>query len=144
VESLHMTARHRILRRGKPYGAPLFELEVLDRLDNLESLKAIVGLRDDGQSRGLHFLCVNASIKSQFEFIQQSWSNNPHFNGLTDNRDPLTGNHGGPGDGSAMLIPRDGLDLRTATLQRFMTTRGGAYLFMPGLRALSYLAAEPV
>jgi hypothetical protein len=75
---------------------------------------------------------VNASIKSQFEFIQQSWSNNPPFNGQTDNRDPLIGNNGDPDDRSSMLIPREGLDLRTAPLPRFVTVRGGVYLFMRG------------
>jgi Dyp-type peroxidase family len=144
TESRHMTARHQILRRGKPYGQPLFDPKVLDRLGDTEALKAIVGLRHDGQSRGLHFLCVNASIRSQFEFIQQSWANNPHFNGLTDNRDPLIGNNGCPGDRSSMLVPREELDLRTTPLPRFVTVRGSAYLFMPGLRALNYLTADPV
>jgi deferrochelatase/peroxidase EfeB len=143
AESLHMTARHRILRRGRPYGEPLFPLEVLDRPEDREALQAIVGLRDDQRPRGLHFVCVNASIKSQFEFIQQSWANNPHFHGLTDNRDPLVGNNGQPGDRSSMLVPGEGLDLRTAPLPRFVTVRGGAYLFMPGRRALEFLASQP-
>jgi Dyp-type peroxidase family len=143
AESLRMTARHQILRRGKPYGQPLFDPTVLDRLDDLDALRAIVGLRDDGRPRGLHFVSVHASIKSQFEFIQQSWSNNPHFNGLTDNRDPLIGNNGDPDNRSSMLIPREGLDLRTAPLPRFVTVRGGVYLFMPSRRALEYLAAAP-
>jgi hypothetical protein len=29
-----------------------------------------------GSPRGIHFLSINASIKSQFEFIQQVWANN--------------------------------------------------------------------
>lgn len=142
TESMHMTARHRILRRGKPYGRPLFDWTVLDRMGDREALRAMVGLRDDGQPRGLHFVCVNASIKSQFEFIQQSWANNPHFNGLTGNRDPIIGIPGEANDSSAMVIPTAGLPLRTAPLPRFVTVRGGTYLFMPSLRALTYLAAD--
>jgi len=139
-ESLRMSARHRILRRGKPYGAPLFNLSVLDRIADVQSLRAIVDLKRDEQSRGIHFLGINASIKSQFEFIQQVWANNPHFNGLTDNPDPLTGNHGEPNAGGSMLVPCSELDERTASLPRLVTVRGGAYLFMPSLRALSWLA----
>src|SRR5262249_10523738 len=41
-ESLNMTARHRILRRGKPFGPPLFDLCVLDRITDAQSLRAIL------------------------------------------------------------------------------------------------------
>src|SRR5688572_6252013 len=54
AESRHMTARHQILRRGKPFGQPLFDPKALDRLEDTEALKAIVGLRSDGQARGIH------------------------------------------------------------------------------------------
>ncbi len=139
-ESLRMSARHRILRRGKPYGPPLFDLTVLDRLNDLDGLRAILGLRDDGQARGLHFFCINASIKSQFEFMQQVWANNPHFNGLRGCRDPLIGDNGRPNDPSSLLIPSEDLDHRTAPMPRFVTVLGGAYLFMPSRRAMTYLA----
>lgn len=140
AESLHMSARHRILRRGKPYGPPMFDLTVLDRVDDLQGLRAILGLRDDGQARGLHFFCINASIKSQFEFMQQVWANNPRFNGLSGCRDPLVGDNGRPNDPTSLLIPGEDLDQRTAPLPRFVTVRGGAYLFMPSKRAMTYLA----
>jgi Dyp-type peroxidase family len=140
AESLHMTARHRILRRGKPYGPALFDLAALDFPGDQQALQALVNLQDDHQPRGLHFVCLNASIKSQFEFIQQTWANNPHFNGLNANRDPVIGCNGNPEDNTSMQVPRSELDLRTASLPRFVTTRGGAYFFMPSLRALTYLA----
>ena len=144
MESLHMTARHRILRRGKPYGKDLFDLRVLDGAEDPQALRAILDLKDDGQRRGLHFLSVNASIKSQFEFVQQTWANNPHFNGLTANRDPLVGDHARPGDApSSMLVPGCPHGLRTSPLPRFITMRGGAYFFMPSLTALRFLAEKP-
>ncbi len=105
TESLHMSSRHRILRRGKPYGPPLFDPAVLTKLDQPQALDAILDLADDGQSRGVHFLCVNASIKSQFEFIQQVWVNNPTFSGLLNNRDPITGDNDPAAAPSSMLIP---------------------------------------
>jgi Dyp-type peroxidase family len=106
AESLHMTARHRILRRGRPYGRDLFELSALNDPGHPEAIRAIVDLQGDGQARGIHFLCVNASIKSQFEFVQQAWANNPHFNGVSHNRDPLIGPNDDPDDGTSMHVPR--------------------------------------
>jgi Dyp-type peroxidase family len=140
LESRQMTLRHRILRRGKPYGSPLFDLGILDNLRDQESLEAILNLRDDGQPRGIHFLCINANIKSQFQFIQQAWCNNPHFNGLTNNPDPLTGSSGSGDSPGSMFVPLKGLPLRTGQMPRFVTVRGGSYFFMPSLRALKWLA----
>ena len=93
TESLHMSARHRLLRRGKPYGPPLFDQAVLARPDRPAAVVALQTLQDDGQERGVHFLCVNASIKSQFEFVQQVWVNNPAFSGLLNNQDPIAGDN---------------------------------------------------
>jgi hypothetical protein len=137
-----MTSRHRIMRRGRVYGSPLFDPTALTRPDEPAALQAILDIQDDGGSRGLHFLCVNTSIKSQFEFIQQAWANNPSFGGLTDNPDPLIGDNDPLKAPGGMLIPGARSTIRTASLPRFVTVRGGAYLFMPGLRTLRYLA-EP-
>jgi hypothetical protein len=99
-------------------------------------------MHDDGEARGIHFFSVNASIRSQFEFVQQTWSNNPRFGGLHDNRDPLAGNNGCPGDPpSYMSIPRRPVAVRTAAVPRFVTVKGGAYLFMPSLTALRFLGS---
>lgn len=139
VESLHMTARHRLLRRGKPYGPTLFDPACLEGATE-RAASVLVGLKDDGQRRGLHFLCLNASIRSQFEFVQQSWANHSQFSGLTENRDPLIGSVDADRLGDAMEIPRSSLNLRTAPLPGFVTVRGAGYFFLPGLRALGFLA----
>ncbi len=47
-------------------------------------------------------------------------------------------------DGSAtdsFTRPRDGAATRVDGLPAFVTMRGGAYFFLPGLRALRYLAS---
>ena len=51
------TKRHRIVRRGMPYGPRL-------PADTREG---------DGQERGLIFVCLNASITRQFELVQAHW-----------------------------------------------------------------------
>lgn len=139
-QSLSMSEAHRLLRRGRVFGERLFNPDLLQARP-ATGHAALPDLEDDGEERGIHFLCVNASIKSQFEFVQQTWCNNPNFGGLHDNKDPLVGDHGGDGQApSHMTIPRvSGLE-RTAALPRFVTVRAGAYLFMPSLTALRYLA----
>ena len=103
---------------------------------------ALLELADDGHARGIHFFCVNASIRSQFEFVQQTWCNNPRFGGLNDNKDPILGDNARTDRTSShMTIPRRPFRLRTAALPRFVTVRAGAYLFMPSLTALRFLAA---
>ena len=97
---------------------------------------------DDGRARGIHFFCVNASIRSQFEFVQQTWCNNPRFGGLNDNKDPISGdNDRADQPPSHMTIPGRPLRQRTGPLPRFVTVKAGAYLFMPGLTALRFLAS---
>ena len=140
-QSLSMSEAHRLLRRGRVFGPPLFDPQVLDSPASPGG-EVLRDLRDDGEPRGIHFLCVNASIKSQFEFVQQTWCNNPRFSGLHDNKDPIAGNNGCPGDPpSHMTIPGGPVPLRTAAVPRFVTVKGGAYLFMPSLAALRFLAS---
>jgi hypothetical protein len=40
-------------------------------------------------------------------------------------------------------VPADPVRRRYTDLPRFVAVRGGAYFFLPGLRALRYLAALP-
>lgn len=91
---------------------------------------------DDG-TRGLMFMCINASIERQFEFVQQRWLLNSSFNGLDDETDSLLGCEG---EGRNFSIP--GCPGRQAAgLSNFVTMRGGGYFFLPGraaLRALAY------
>ena len=74
--------------------------------------------------------------------MQQTWCNNPHFSGLHDNKDPIVGDCSRPGQpASYMTIPGRPVGVRTSALPRFVTVRAGAYLFMPGLTALRFLAS---
>jgi hypothetical protein len=136
-----MTEAHRLLRRGRAYGPPLFNPRVLQGPPSADLYTTLAHLHDDGQPRGVHFFCVNASLKSQFEFVQQAWCNNPRFGGLRDNVDPLTSTPCAVDSPSRMTIPQDNGALRTSPLPRFVTVRAGAYLFLPSLTALRFLAA---
>ena len=56
---------------------------------------------------------------------------------VTTGREPGSGSADGTG---SYTIPRRPLPRKVHGLARFVTTRGGAYGFMPGLRALRWLA----
>jgi deferrochelatase/peroxidase EfeB len=87
--------------------------------------------------RGLFFMCLNANLARQFEFIQHTWINNPKFAGLYEDPDPITAT--GPGRGRTFRIPEVPVRRRIYEIPTFVTVRGGAYFFLPGIRALRYL-----
>jgi Dyp-type peroxidase family len=139
--SLSMSEAHRLLRRARVFGPPLFDPALLLDPTSVDSGQLLGALVDDGRARGIHFFCVNASIRSQFEFVQQTWCNNPRFGGLTDNKDPLVGDNNRSGEPSShMTIPGTPVSHHTEALPRFVTVKAGAYLFMPSLRALWFLS----
>ena len=113
--------RHRLLRRGTAYG-PLLPEGVLE---------------DDGADRGIIFLFIGASLSRQFEFVQSEWVNQGTFIGMPTEKDPIIGPNEGTG---VFTIPKQPIRQRIIGLPRFVTTRGGEYFFLPGLRALRWLA----
>jgi len=123
---------HRILRRGREYGR---ELKPED---------ALTPAPPTDPQRGLHFICLNANISRQFEFLQNAWMASTKFSGLTDESDPLLGTrHAIPGCPvtSNFTIQKEGaLRRRVTGLPQFVTVRGGAYFFLPSLRAIRYFA----
>jgi Dyp-type peroxidase family len=125
-KSIAVGKRHRILRRGRKYGPPL------------AADAALNGHAGDTQDRGLHFICLCANISRQFEFVQHTWVNNPKFKGLYEDADPLMG-----APGRAFTVQASPVRKRYTGLPSFVRTRGGAYFFLPGVRALHYLARTP-
>jgi Dyp-type peroxidase family len=112
---------HRMIRRGTAYG-PLLPEGVLD---------------DDGADRGLMFAFVGAHIGRQFEFVQSQWVNDGVFFGAGDDKDPIIGSNGNAG---SFTVPRKPVRRRIQGIPNFVVTRGGEYCFIPGLRALRWLA----
>ena len=115
-----LSFRHRIIRRGMPYGAPL----------------ASEAAEDDHVDRGLIFVCFNASISRQFEGIQAQWLNDGNVFHLGHDSDFLMGDPHGTGKMTVEGDPPFFLGPQGP----FVTTRGGEYLFVPGMGALRALA----
>jgi len=116
-----LSFRHRIIRRGTPYGPAL-------PADATE---------DDGQDRGLIFVCFNASLSRQFESVQLQWLNDGNSLRLGHDSDFVLGSPLGTGKMTVQGQPPYFLSPQAA----FVTTRGGEYLFVPGIAALRALAA---
>ena len=83
------------------------------------------------------FAFVGAQLGRQFEFVQAEWVNSGSFIGAGDAKDPIAGSNDGTG---GLTVPRRPLRKRLQGLPRFVVVRGGEYCFMPGLRALRWLA----
>ena len=115
-----LSNRHRIVRRGRAYGRPLG-----------------AGMEDDGADRGLVFVCFQADIWRQFETIQSLWVDDGDPLGLGRDKDFLIGQPHGT-DGKMTIQGNPPFFLKPQP--RFVTTRGGEYLFQPSMSALRRLA----
>jgi len=126
-----LSNRRRILRRGLPYG---------------DSQK----VREDDGNHGIIFMALNASIRRQFEFVQQQWIEYGNDFKLANDKDPLLGNHGTDGNigGGRMIIPTAPDDPKPpffcGGIPQFVETRGGDYYFVPSLTALRMIAEGKV
>ena len=121
---------HRVLRRGREYGERLSPTQALTTSPSVET--------------GLQFICLCADLARQFEFVQGAWIAGTKFAALPHEGDPLLGNRlAAPDepDTARFTLPREGCPSRViAGMPPFVDVVGGAYFFLPGLRALRYLA----
>ncbi|MGI8429684.1 MAG: Dyp-type peroxidase [Solirubrobacteraceae bacterium] len=115
--------RHRMLRRGIPYG-PEFQ-------PNEQPYSH--GPVGDDRDRGLLFLCYQASLARSFNFVQQSWVNPRDFPQGGDGEDPII---------SQALQEREFNLPPQAThmiMARWVFTTGGEFFFSPSISALTQL-----
>lgn len=110
---------HRIVRRAVSYGSH----QLWDEPE---------------KDSGLLFLCFQASIENQFNFIQSRWSNASNFLRVGVGPDPLIGQPPGrqkwPLRWGEMESHADGFPLT-------VTMKGGEYLFAPSISFLRSLAS---
>ncbi len=144
--------RHRILRRGLPYG---------------EWVEPGKETKEDDEGRGIVFMVINTSIEQQFEFVQREWVNYGNDFRQGNDPDPLIGHHpDGPDElGTKMVIQGDPLPESKngtkkkkppepaspgrvpwicAELPGFVKTKGGDYFFVPSITALHMIAEGKV
>lgn len=111
--------RRRLIRRGLPYG---------------------VSTADSNEGEhGTIIMTIVSNIKRQFEFVIQQWLNYGNDFKLANDKDVITGNqHGNNGrmilEGKGDKAPKFLMDI-----PQFIETRGGVYLFIPSITALSLI-----
>jgi deferrochelatase/peroxidase EfeB len=117
----------RLVRRGVPYGPPFDPAKPRD---------------GDEPERGLLGNFIGASLGAQFEAMSCDWLNlglqDPR---ITGSNDPISGAND-PGTSWFDLPLKSGGTIRLRGLPQFVSTRGGAYTFLPSLKAIHYLGSQ--
>lgn len=114
--SIKAAKLHKLLRRGRPY---------LERAED-----------ETAPKEGLFFIACNADIERQFEFIHQRWIRNIRFGNLHHEDDPVVGKSESCKQFTVPRLPT-GDEVSFAALTE---TLGGGYFFLPGIRALKFIA----
>ena len=118
---------HRLVRRGLPYG-PTFDPRQ----------------PYDGIERGMLFQFINANIENQYEFVLRRWVNDSEFAGAVRlhprSRDPLISAN--TEAESIFVLPQGNGDapLEITGFSSFVTTKAAAYLFLPSITAIEFIA----
>ncbi|CAM3085497.1 peroxidase [Mycobacterium intermedium] len=119
-DTAHNMNRRRMIRRGATYGPALPD-----------------GAADDGADRGIAAFIICANLMRQFEFAQNVWINDRTFHELGNEHDPICGTQDGTLE---FKIPKRPIRKVLKGLPAFTTLTGGAYFFLPGIKAMRYLA----
>lgn len=118
-DTAHYMNRRRMIRRGATYGPELPD-----------------GAPDDGVERGIAAFIICADLVRQFEFAQNVWINDETFHELGNEHDPICGTQDGTLD---FTEPKRPIRKVHKGIPAFTTLRGGAYFFLPGIKAIRYL-----
>jgi cytochrome P450/deferrochelatase/peroxidase EfeB len=120
ADQLSVSNRHRLMRRGRPYVA--------------------AGSGGGADAEGILFMCLNADIERQFEFVQQTWLGSANFHGLSGEPDPIAASRTGGDMRSAFTMPTTFGPMTLRDMKSFVTVRNGGYFFLPSWSALRFLA----
>ena len=118
---------HRLIRRGLPYG-PSY-----DRTQPY-----------DGLERGMLFQFINSNIENQYEFVLRQWVNDSEFAGAVrlhpKSKDPLTGTQNPAESIFVIEQANGGPPIEVTGLSSFVTTKAAAYVFLPSVTAIKFIA----
>ena len=150
--SILISRRHRLLRRARKFSLPpkdlakdnpkyekgvCFIVQLLRRARKFLLPPKDLAKNNPKYEQGLFFIVLNADLRRQYEFVQQLWINDPSFNGLDNDRDPLVGDNSSSGEFTIQAKP---INRHLRGLPQFVVMRGGGYFFLPGIRAVRFLA----
>jgi Dyp-type peroxidase family len=135
LTSLEGERKRRIVRRGVPYGKPVFPI-------------ADATFRDTSTTaaRGLLFMCFQQNIEKQFAFIQRTWADSPSFpEGLIPvvtkdtGDDPLIGQDPDEGQRWPKVYGNEDAGRKRFNFESAVTLKGGEYFFAPSMAFIESL-----
>ncbi|MEO8551903.1 MAG: hypothetical protein ABI678_18130, partial [Kofleriaceae bacterium] len=134
-DSVEMVRKHQMVRRGRPFGASVSKHVAPEE---------ILEHGPDATRRGLHFICLVGHISRQFEFVQRAWIHAPNFGALFKDGDPITGRRQTTANANDQFTcPALPVRRKYTGVPQFTKLVGGGYFFLPGLRALQFIARQP-
>ena len=139
-QSLKISKRHRIMRRGRTY------IQSKDPKVPFPPEPVGKGSKATGEKPydeiGLHFICFNTNLELQFEFVQHAWANNNQLRNLNNGVDVIIGvpNDKDPNkETNHFTIQAEPTNQYVDELKQFVTIKGGEYFFFPSLSTIQYL-----
>ena len=137
--SARITSAHRLLRRGRRYGAPAPAKWFPKALKETSAAQIQANPEAD---RGLLFICLVGDIARQFEFVQQTWLNNSRFVNLSGGVDPISAGQRLFGDEGIFVLPECPIRQRINGLRSFTLVQGGGYFLLPSKSALKQIISS--
>ncbi|GLY13444.1 hypothetical protein LWF15_00095 [Kineosporia rhizophila] len=125
-----LALRHRMLRRGIPYGLPVAAgtwagAPAPDPSDELPDTE-----------RGLLFVALVGDIHRQFEFVQAHWMSDGNAFRLGADRDVISG----AAPAGSKFVAQGRCPAFVEQRKQVVTCRGGEYFLLPGIKALRQIA----
>ncbi len=118
---------HRLIRRGLPYGPTYDRTQPYDRIE-----------------RGMLFQFINSNIENQYEFVLRQWVNDSEFAGAVrlhpKSKDPLIATQDPAESIFVIAEANGGPPIEVTGLSSFVTTKAAAYLFLPSITAIRFIA----
>ena len=142
AQSLSMSEAHRLLRRARAFGPPLFDPAVLTESREAWPAAQCRARASPTTAAARHsFLLRQRQHQAPVRVRAADLVQQPAFRrASTTTRIRSSVTTPGPDQPSShMTIPHRPVRVRTAALPRFVKVRAGAYLFMPSLAALRFL-----
>lgn len=130
LTSLEGERKRRIVRRGIPYGKPVYP--VADATFHDPSPAA---------ERGLLFMCFQRNIEKQFAFIQRTWADSPSFPTLLSQvgDDPIIGQDINEAQRWPKVWGDKNAGRKDFNFESAVTLEGGEYFFAPSKAFLTSL-----